>query len=133
MRYQTNILQPMEKELTKVELQLMNVLWDRKVAFVNDILEELPEPKPAYNTVSTFMRILVTKGFVEYKAMGKSHQYRPLVSREAYMDYFLSGVKNTFFRGSFQSMISFFAKKEKLTKIELEELMSMLNETTPKP
>lgn len=123
----------MEKELTKVELQLMNVLWDKKAAFVNDILEELPEPKPAYNTVSTFMRILVTKGFVGYKAMGKSHQYHPLVSREAYMDYFLSGVKNTFFRGSFQSMMSFFAKKEKLSKKELEELVTMLNENQQKP
>ena len=73
------------KELTKVELQLMNVLWDRQQGFVNDILADLPEPKPAYNTVSTFMRILVTKGFVGYKSFGKSHQYYPLISREAYM------------------------------------------------
>jgi BlaI family transcriptional regulator, penicillinase repressor len=123
----------MEKELTKVELQLMNVLWDKKAAFVNDVLEELPEPKPAYNTVSTFMRILVTKGFVGYKAFGKSHQYYPLVSREKYMDFFLSGVKNTFFRGSFQSMISFFAKKEKLSKKEMEDLLNMLNENRDKP
>jgi len=123
----------MEKELTKVELQLMNVLWDKKAAFVNDVLEELPEPKPAYNTVSTFMRILVTKGFVGYKAFGKSHQYYPLVSRETYMDFFLSGVKNTFFRGSFQSMISFFAKKEKLSKKEMEDLLNMLNENREKP
>jgi BlaI family penicillinase repressor len=123
----------MEKELTKVELQLMNVLWDKKAAFVNDVLEQLPEPKPAYNTVSTFMRILVTKGFVGYKAFGKSHQYYPLVSREAYMDYFLSGVKNTFFRGSFQSMISFFAKKERLSKKEMEDLLNMLNENQEHP
>jgi BlaI family transcriptional regulator, penicillinase repressor len=123
----------MEKELTKVELQLMNVLWDKKAAFVNDVLEQLPEPKPAYNTVSTFMRILVTKGFVGYKTFGKSHQYYPLISREAYMDYFLSGVKNTFFRGSFQSMISFFAKKEKLSKKEMEDLLKMLNENREQP
>lgn len=123
----------MEKELTKVELQLMNVLWDMKAAFVNDVLEQLPEPKPAYNTVSTFMRILVTKGFVGYKTFGKSHQYYPLISREAYMDYFLSGVKNTFFRGSFQSMISFFAKKEKLSKKEMEDLLKMLNENREQP
>lgn len=122
-----------EKELTKVELQLMNVLWDKKTAFVSDILDELPEPKPAYNTVSTFMRILVTKGFVGYTPVGKGHQYHPLVTREAYMDYFLSGVKNTFFKGSFQSMISFFAKKEKLSKKEWEELVSMLNDKTEKP
>ena len=123
----------MEKELTKVELQLMNVLWDKEAAFVNDILEALPDPKPAYNTVSTFMRILVNKGFVDYKPMGKSHQYYPLVSREAYMDYFLSGVKNTFFSGSFQSMLSFFAKKEKLSKKQMEELIALLNDNNQKP
>jgi BlaI family transcriptional regulator, penicillinase repressor len=123
----------MEKELTKVELQLMNILWDKNAAFVNDILDELPEPKPAYNTVSTFMRILVTKEFVGYKAFGKSHQYYPLVSREIYMDFFLSSVKNNFFRGSFQSMISFFAKKEKLSKKEMEELLNMLNENREQP
>jgi BlaI family transcriptional regulator, penicillinase repressor len=123
----------MEKELTKVELQLMNILWDKKAAFVNDILEELPEPKPAYNTVSTFMRILVTKGFVGFTAMGKSHQYYPLMSREAYMDFFLSGVKNTFFRGSFQSMMSFFAKKEKLSRKEMDDLIRMLNDNLKTP
>lgn len=118
----------MEKELTKVELQLMNILWDKNAAYVNNILEEIPEPKPAYNTVSTFMRILVAKGFVGYKAIGKGHQYYPLVSRESYMDFFLSGVKNTFFSGSFKSMISFFAKKEKLSRKELDDLVAMLND-----
>jgi BlaI family transcriptional regulator, penicillinase repressor len=118
----------MEKELTKVELQLMNILWDKQDAFVNDILDELPEPKPAYNTVSTFMRILVNKGFVGYRTIGKGHQYYPLVSREAYMDFFLSGVKNTFFSSSFQSMISFFAKKEKISVKKMEELLRLLNE-----
>jgi BlaI family transcriptional regulator, penicillinase repressor len=123
----------MEKELTKVELQLMNILWDKKAAFVNDVLEKLPEPKPAYNTISTFMRILVNKGFVGYKAFGKSHQYFPLISRETYMDYFLAGVKNSFFSGSFQSMISFFAKKEKLSKKEMEDILAMLNENREQP
>ena len=95
----------MEKELTKVELQLMNVLWEKQEAYVNDILEELPEPKPAYNTVSTFMRILVAKGFVGFRAIGKGHQYYPIVSRESYMDFFLSGVKNTFFSGDRKSVV----------------------------
>ena len=116
------------RELTKVELQLMNVLWEKKEGFVNDILAELPEPKPAYNTVSTFMRILVTKGFVGYKSYGKSHQYYPLISREAYMESFMSGVKNTFFKGSLRSMISFFAQKEKLSKKEIESIIHILNE-----
>jgi len=133
LQHQTKQINLMEKELTKVELQLMNVLWDKQCAFVNDILDELPVPKPAYNTVSTFMRILVTKGFVGYKAFGKSHQYYPLVSREAYMDFFLSGVKNTFFKGSFQSMLSFFAKKERLSVKEMEALITLLNEDQQQP
>jgi predicted transcriptional regulator len=116
------------KELTKVELQLMNVLWDKQQGFVNDILAELAEPKPAYNTVSTFMRILVTKGFVDYKTFGKSHQYYPLITREAYMENFMTGVKNTFFSGSLRSMISFFAQKEKLSNKEIESIIKILNE-----
>jgi len=117
------------KELTKVELQLMNVLWDKEQGFVNDILAEIPEPKPAYNTVSTFMRILVNKGFVGYESTGKSHRYYPLISREVYMESFMTGVKDTFFSGSFQSMISFFAKKEKLSKSEIESIMKILEES----
>ena len=117
------------KELTKVELQLMNVLWDMKQGFVNDILAEIPEPKPAYNTVSTFMRILVNKGIVGYVSTGKSHRYYPLISREVYMESFMAGVKDTFFSGSFQSMISFFAKKEKLSKSEIESIMKILEES----
>lgn len=115
------------KELTKVELQLMNVLWDMKVGFVNDILAEMPTPKPAYNTVSTFMRILVTKGFVGYNSFGKSHQYYPLITREVYMENYMAGVKNTFFSGSLRSMISFFAKKEKLSDKEIESIIEILN------
>ncbi|MDD4922820.1 MAG: BlaI/MecI/CopY family transcriptional regulator [Bacteroidales bacterium] len=116
------------KELTKVELQLMNLLWDKQQGFVNDILAELPDPKPAYNTVSTFMRILVTKGFVGYEASGKSHRYYPLITREAYMESFMSGVKNAFFSGSFRSMISYFAKKEHLSNSEIENIMKILDE-----
>ena len=116
------------KELTKVELQLMNVLWDKEQGFVNDILAEISEPKPAYNTVSTFMRILVTKGFVGYKSFGKSHQYFPLITREDYMENFMNGVKTTFFSGSFRSMISFFAQKEKLSNKEIESIIDILND-----
>ena len=123
----------MEKELTKVELQLMNVLWDMKAAFVNDILEKLPKPKPAYNTVSTFMRILVTKGFVGYKSIGKGHQYHALVSREHYMDFYLSSVKNNFFKGSFRGMISYFARQEKLSSTDMEELLTLLNQNQKQP
>lgn len=72
------------KELTKAEEEIMQVLWKLKQAFVRDILEELPEPKPAYNTVSTIVRILENKGFVGHEAFGKSHQYYPLVAQDKY-------------------------------------------------
>lgn len=116
------------RELTKAELQLMNLLWDRGEAFVNDLLADMPDPKPAYNTVSTVMRVLVTKGFVAYNELGKSHQYYPLVSREEYLDSFISSVKKSFFRDSFVSLVSFFVKKEKLTSSEIADLIKILNE-----
>ncbi len=116
------------RELTKAELQLMNLLWDRGEAFVNDLLADMPDPKPAYNTVSTVMRVLVTKGFVAYHELGKSHQYYPLVSREEYLDSFISSVKKSFFRDSFVSLVSFFVKKEKLTSSEIADLIKILNE-----
>jgi len=117
------------KELTRVELQLMNVLWDIERGFVNDILAQLSDPKPAYNTVSTFMRILVNKGVVGFESLGNSHRYYPLISREVYMENFMTGVKNTFFRGSFRSMISFFAEKEDLSTNEIESIIEILNDT----
>lgn len=117
------------KELTKVELQLMNVLWEIQQGFVNDILAAMSEPKPAYNTVSTFMRILVNKGVVGFESFGKSHRYYPLISRETYMENYMTGVKNTFFRGSFRSMISFFAEKEKLSSKEIESIIELLNDS----
>ena len=116
------------RELTKAELQLMNLLWDRGEAFVNDLLADMPDPKPAYNTVSTVLRVLVTKGFVAYNELGKSHQYYPLVSREEYLDSFISSVKKSFFRDSFVSLVSFFVKKEKLTSSEIADLIKILNE-----
>jgi BlaI family penicillinase repressor len=120
------------KELTKVELQLMNVLWDMGNGFVNDILDKMSEPKPAYNTVSTFMRILVNKGFVGYEAMGKSHRYYPLISRKEYVEEYMNGVKNTFFKGSLKSMLSFFAQHEKLSTSEVDSIIEILNSTKSK-
>jgi len=117
------------KELTRVELQLMNVLWDIERGFVNDILAQLSDPKPAYNTVSTFMRILVNKHVVGFESLGNSHRYYPLITREVYMENFMNSVKNTFFRGSFRSMISFFAEKEDLSTNEIESIIQILNDS----
>lgn len=119
----------MEKDLTKLELKLMNILWDKKQAFVNDIIEEMPDPKPAYTTVSTMMRILVKKEYVAYEAFGKSHRYYPLIEKEKYTKVFLRSTRDNLFGGSYKSMISFFAKSEKLSQAEVSELIDILNQT----
>lgn len=121
-----------DKELTKLELQLMKILWKRNKGFVSDILGELPEPKPAYTTVSTIVRILVTKGFVDYEQIGKGHCYYPLISQEEYTNQFMRGVKNNFFGGSVSSLLSFFVKKEGLSETEREELQAILAESNKK-
>jgi BlaI family transcriptional regulator, penicillinase repressor len=111
------------KELTRAEEQVMQVLWDIKKGFVKDILEKLPEPKPAYNTVSTIVRILEKKGFVGYQAYGKSHEYFPLVEKENYTRSYLRNFVGNYFGGSFQQLVSFFAKEENMDLKELDELM----------
>lgn len=120
------------KELTKAEEQIMQVLWDKKKAFVNDLLEMLPEPKPAYNTVSTIIRILEKKGFVDHKAYGKTHQYFPLVSKKAYTKATFKTLLNGYFSNSFQQMVSFFAKEENLTLTEMEEIKRIMEEEIKK-
>lgn len=111
------------KELTKAEEEIMQVLWKLERAFVRDILEELPEPKPAYNTVSTIVRILETKGFVGHEAFGKSHQYYPLVEQDKYKSFFLKNFMSGYFGGSFEKLVSFFAKDNNLNVQELDQLL----------
>ncbi|PTX18990.1 putative transcriptional regulator [Pontibacter mucosus] len=111
------------KELTKAEEEIMQVLWKLDRAFVRDILEELPEPKPAYNTVSTIVRILETKGFVGHEAFGKSHQYFPLVEQDKYKSFFLKNFMSGYFGGSFEKLVSFFAKDNNLDVQELDQLL----------
>ena len=117
-----------QKELTKAELQIMQVLWRKENAFVNEILQDLEEPRPAYNTVSTVLRVLQNKGFVAYRSFGKNYQYYPLVSKESYTNRFMNRVVDNFFSGSVKAMVSFFNKKEKMSVQEIDELIEMLKE-----
>ena len=117
-----------QKELTKAELQIMQVLWQKENAFVNEILQELEEPRPAYNTVSTVLRVLQNKGFVAYRSFGKNYQYYPLVSKESYTNRFMNRVVDNFFSGSVKAMVSFFTKKEQMSVQEIDELIEMLKE-----
>ena len=111
------------KELTKAEEQIMQLLWEQEKAFVKDVVEQMPHPKPAYNTVSTIIRILEKKGFVGYTAYGKTHEYFPLVSRKEYTKTYMKNFMRKYFSGSFQEMVSFFAREDKMSVSELDELM----------
>lgn len=119
-------LKPKTQELTRAELEIMQILWDRGSGFVNDILEALPEPKPAYNTVSTVVRILEKKGYVEHKAYGKSHEYYPIVDRDSYTQGFMSSVLNSFFGGSASRMVSFLSSNKSISMEEADEIMKLL-------
>ena len=111
------------KELTKAEEQVMQLLWKQGKAFVKDLVEEMPDPKPAYNTVSTIVRILEKKGFTGHNAYGKTHEYYPLISRKEYTRSYMKNFMRNYFSGSFQEMVSFFAKEDNMSLTDLDELM----------
>jgi BlaI family transcriptional regulator, penicillinase repressor len=111
------------KELTRAEDQVMQILWKLEKGFIKDIVEEMPEPKPAYNTVSTIVRILETKGFIDHKAYGKTHEYFPLITKDKYTKFYLNNLIKGYFNGSFQNLVSFFAKENKMDAADVEKLM----------
>lgn len=121
------------KDLTKAEEQIMQVLWQLEKAFVKEVIDELPSPKPAYNTVSTIIRILETKGFVGHEAFGKAHQYLPLVSREEYKRHATEKLLGNYFENSVESMFSFFVKEEKLDLSDVDEILKMINKIKHQP
>lgn len=120
------------KELTRAEEQIMHVLWELERAFVKDIIACLPSPKPAYNTVSTIVRILEKKGFVGHVAFGKTHQYHPLVSKEDYTEAFLRSFVRNYFDDSYQELVSFFAKDKNISVADLEDILGTLREEIKK-
>lgn len=120
------------KELTKAEEQIMQVLWKIKKGFVKDILDWLPDPKPAYNTVSTIVRILEKKGFVGYVAFGKTHEYFPIVQKKDYTKAFLKNFVGGYFSNSYKQMVSFFAQEENLSLKDMEELQRIIEEEIKK-
>ncbi|MEH3113371.1 BlaI/MecI/CopY family transcriptional regulator [Pedobacter terrae] len=121
------------KDLTKAEEQIMQVLWQLEKAFVKEVIEELPLPKPAYNTVSTIIRILETKGFIGHEAFGKAHQYYPLISKEEYKRHATEKLLGNYFENSVESMFSFFVKEEKLDLSDVDEILKMINQIKHKP
>ena len=108
-----------ERQLTKAEMEIMNVLWDKaKGMTTHEIIDEYPEPKPAYSTIATFLKILTNKSFIQshkQEGGGKTFVFSPLISREAYTNRVMKEVKSTFFGNSLKSMLSFFAKQEEVS------------------
>jgi BlaI family penicillinase repressor len=121
------------KELTKAEEQIMQIIWQIEKGFVKEVIDFLPEPKPAYNTVSTIIRILETKGFVGHDAFGKSHQYYALISKEDYKRYATEKLLGGYFGNSVESMFSFFVKEEKLDVSDMDEILKMISKLKNRP
>nr|WP_321244804.1 BlaI/MecI/CopY family transcriptional regulator [uncultured Psychroserpens sp.] len=117
------------KQLTKAEEEIMHVLWQLEKANVKDVISELPEPKPAYNTVSTIIRILENKGFVDYEKQGKGHIYFPLLKKQEYSNQSINNLVDNYFQGSFKSMVSFFVKKNDVDLKDMEAILKDINKT----
>ena len=120
------------KELTKAEEQIMQILWDLERGFVKDVLEQFPEPKPAYNTVSTICRILEKKGFLDHKAYGNSHQYYPLTARDDYTKEYLNNFVDSYFGNSIEQLVSFFSRQNKVDIREAEGIIELMNNVKEK-
>lgn len=112
------------KPLTKAEEEIMQVLWEQEQAFIKDIVEVLPEPKPHYNTVSTIVKILEEKGFVDHESFGKSNRYFPIVQKADYSKNSMKQFVSKYFEGSFSNMLSFFAKEKDISITELEDILN---------
>jgi predicted transcriptional regulator len=115
-------------ELTKAEAQVMHYLWELEKSFLKDIVEAFPEPRPAYTTISTVIRVLVKKGYVGFNTYGKVHEYFPLVSRKAYFRKHVKSIINKHFDGSVVSFASFFTGDDAVDLGELEEIKTLIDQ-----
>ena len=116
------------QELTRAELEIMQVLWAKGATVVRGILDEMPDPKPAYNTVSTIVRILERKGFVGHKSYGKTFEYFPLVGKDDYASRYMDTVLDNFFGGSVSRLMSFFSRHKSISVEETDAILKMLRD-----
>ncbi|MEN2403156.1 BlaI/MecI/CopY family transcriptional regulator [Flavobacterium sp. MC2016-06] len=114
------------QKLTNKEEEIMHILWKLKKAFVKEVQAEITEDQPHYNTLSTIVRNLEEKGYVNHNAFGNTHQYYPIISIEDYRKGFMSTAIDNYFNSSYKSMVSFFAKEEKISAAELREILAMI-------
>ncbi|WP_247236048.1 BlaI/MecI/CopY family transcriptional regulator [Telluribacter sp. SYSU D00476] len=119
------------RSLTRAEEEVMLILWQLEKGFVKDVLAEMPEPKPAYNTVSTIIRILEKKGFVGYTAYGKTHEYYPLISQAEYKRHEAQQLLENYFDNSLPQLVSFFMKDNQLNTKDLDEIIKLIQSKKP--
>jgi len=118
--------QVLMQKLTNKEEEIMHILWALEKAFVKEVLAKMEGNKPHYNTLSTIIRNLEEKGYVAYNAFGKTHQYYPIISKEAYKKRFMTTAIENYFNSSYKNMVSFFAKEEKISVEELKEIIDLI-------
>jgi BlaI family transcriptional regulator, penicillinase repressor len=118
----------MKKDLTKAEEQIMQILWKCEKAFIKDILEHFDEPKPAYTTVATIVKILERKGFVSYKTYGNAFQFFPIISKDEYSKTHVNTIFKKYFKSSIKDVVSFFADNNKVHVNDIDEAIRVLTE-----
>src|SRR5680860_745448 len=116
------------KKLTRKEEEVMKILWKLEKAFVKDIIEKYPDPKPHYNTISSLVRLLQDKGVIGFTQYGNTYQYFPMTSKEEYRKTFMKQVVSDYFDNSYKSAVVFFVKEKGLSPEELEELVKMIKD-----
>ncbi|HPE87153.1 MAG: BlaI/MecI/CopY family transcriptional regulator [Bacteroidales bacterium] len=117
------------KELTKAEEQVMQILWEINEGVIHDIIARIEDPKPAYNTISTIVRILESKGFIDHTAVGRTHFYYPLIEKEEYSRRYFKSFLSRYFKGSFAKLTSAFTESENLSIQEMEEIRKLIDKT----
>ncbi|MGB5819015.1 MAG: BlaI/MecI/CopY family transcriptional regulator [Saonia sp.] len=119
-------------QLSKSEEELMNILWKQRKAFMKDLLDAYVEPKPATTTIATLLKRMTDKGFVGYKSFGRSREYYPLVKKKDYFSKHVNGLIKNFFNNSASQFASFFTQETDLTKAELEDLKTLIDQELKK-
>jgi BlaI family transcriptional regulator, penicillinase repressor len=114
------------QKLTNKEEEIMHILWKLEKAFVKEVMAEIKEDQPHYNTLSTIVRNLEEKGFVSHNAFGNTHQYYPIVSMEDYRKRFMNTAIDNYFNSSYKNLVSFFAEEEKISAEELREILDII-------
>lgn len=113
-------------KLAKREEQIMQAFWDLKKAYIKEIIPHLPDPKPHYNSVATIVKILEDKGFLDHETVGNIYCYYPKVTREEYQQHAMKDIVGQYFDNSYPRMLAFFAKQQKLTEDELNEIIHLI-------